>query len=521
MKGIVRAVSVVLIITIISKIMSLASNQYYLTFYQLDRYMDAFSYALALPNIVFNSIGTALTTIVIPIFAGYMAMNHKEKAFRFADNVMGVSVVITIALIGIGILLVPYLITITGFSDGSTNEFAIFAARMLLPVMLFYCLHYIFQGILQSLGKFNMPALISIPYSITVILYVFFLGDRYGVKGLVIATLIGLSFQAFILIPSLMKSEYQYKPRLNFKDPDIKKAAKLMLPILLGTSAYQINMLFNITISAHFAEGSVAIVMLVQTLILNMVLSFVYSVTSVMYPKFTEFASKQEWSSFSTTVLSSLQYVIFLLLPATVIFIALGRDMIDLIYGWGNFTKDNVNVAGLITALYAGGTIGHAVKEIVDRAFYSMQNTRLPAINGVIIMIVNILATLLFIPFWGIYAVPTAYTISLVLGAIIIVMMLHVKIKIIDTHSLRVFLVKGVVAAVSMFLIVFAMQWMISDIIFSSVLVSKIAKVLIPSILGGVWFIVIAKWMGMKEVQPIIDKGQSLCKILQRKGGNR
>lgn len=514
MKSMVKTILVVLGITIVSKLLSLGSNQYYIRFYGINELMDAFSFALALPNIVFNSVGTSLTTIIIPIFAGYIAVKDHKKAYKFANNVIGVSVLITAVMVVAGIFLVPYLISLTGFNSAASSEFAIFASRMLLPAMFFYCLNFIFQGILQSLGKFGMAALISMPYSLTVILYVLFCGHKFGLNGLVIATLIGLSFQALILIPPLWRTDFKFSLSADFTDTDMKKAGKLMLPILLGTSAYQLNMLFNVTIAARYTDGA-TIVTIVQAIILNSVMSVVFSVTSVIFPKFANLYSTKNWDEFKNLLDKSIKTVLFFLVPVAVVFIALGTEFIDLIYGWGKFTDKNVIMAGTITALYAAGVLAHAVKEIVDRAFYAIQDTVRPAINGVIIMVVNIIASLIFIRFWGIYGVPTAYTVSLIVGAIVIVIMLGRKLGIRVLNGMMKFSVQSFISGMVMTIAIWGVKSILSNVSLQSKLVEKSVNLFVPAIISGIVFIIVARIIKMKEVEPVFDKAKAIIRKMK------
>jgi len=211
MKSTARAVGTVLAITIFSRIMSLLSNMAYITFFGINLETDIYSYATQLPNIIFNSLGTAIVTVVIPIFAGYIATGERDRAFRFANNISGLAITLTVALSAVGVLLSPHLLLLTRFRANG-YDFALSALRVMFPVMVFYALNYILQGVLQSLGRYNMPAMVSLPGSIIVILYVFLLGERYGVRGLVTATFIGLAMQALILIPPAFRAGYAFSP---------------------------------------------------------------------------------------------------------------------------------------------------------------------------------------------------------------------------------------------------------------------------------------------------------------------
>ncbi|MCL1852589.1 MAG: hypothetical protein FWF88_06090 [Peptococcaceae bacterium] len=117
-----------------------------------------------------------------------------------------------------------------------------------MPIMFFYGLNYIFQAILQSQWRFKLPALVSLPSSLVVIIYVCVLGRVFAVTGLLFASLLGLSLQALILVPAVIKVGYRYRFRLELS-PDIKLALKLSVPTFISVVAYQVNILFNYCLS--------------------------------------------------------------------------------------------------------------------------------------------------------------------------------------------------------------------------------------------------------------------------------
>ena len=58
--------------------------------------------------------------------------------------------------------------------------------------------------------------------------------------------------------------------------------------------------------------------------------------------------------------------------------------------------------------MYSIGILGVGLKEILDRAFYAAKNTALPAVNGFIIMAVNVTLSLILTKFIGPYGIPLA-----------------------------------------------------------------------------------------------------------------
>ena len=99
-----------------------------------DVYMNIYSYVISIPNIIFTCIGTALSTVVIPIFMGHTANGKKDAAKRFADNIITICVALTAGLVLVGIVLAPILPKFTEFAK--TQQTYAYATKALMVVLL-------------------------------------------------------------------------------------------------------------------------------------------------------------------------------------------------------------------------------------------------------------------------------------------------------------------------------------------------------------------------------------------------
>ena len=99
---------------------------------------------------------------------------------------------------------------------------------IMFPSMIFTALAYSFTGVLQSYGEFNAPAAISFASNGIMVVYLLFVGDGLGIYGVSVAMLVSWSFQLIILIPSLFKKKYRYRPKICLKNEGLKKALKLL-----------------------------------------------------------------------------------------------------------------------------------------------------------------------------------------------------------------------------------------------------------------------------------------------------
>ncbi len=424
-KNLFGAIGYVTLIMIFSRLLALVSTQVYMSFYGASNvYLNIYSYAISVPNIIFTCFGTALSTVVIPIYTGYIATDKKEQAKTFADTLITVTTVFTGLLILVGIALSPVLPRFTSLGDYS---FAVKALMIMMPAMFFYGLNYIFQGMLQSHGKYGWPAFVSVPSSLVVILYVLLLGDKYGISGLLVATLIGLSLQAFILVPPLVRTGYRYRISFDLKNPDMQTALRMTLPVLLGVSAYQMNMFYNTTMIANF-PGMVTLLTFVQNITLYLVLAFAYSITAVLYPRLTAFAAQDNMEAYKETLRKVLHTVMLLLVPITFGFIAVRKELLQLISQWGKVTAEDIEAAAGLLSMYAIGILGIGLKEILDRAFYALRQTKLPAINGFFIMAVNIILSQILMRHMGAFGIPLAYSVASLSGTVVLLFLLRRKI---------------------------------------------------------------------------------------------
>ncbi len=487
-KNLFGSISYVMLIMIFSRLLSLVSVQVYMSFYGAsDVYLNIYSYAQSVPNIIFTCFGTALSTVVIPIYASHIAKGREKEAKSFADNLITVTTVFTLFLIGIGIAVSPVLPHFTSLGD---LGFATKALMIMMPAMLFYGLNYIFQGMLQTHGKYGWPAFVSVPSSLVVIFYVLLLGDTFGITGLLVATLIGLSLQAFILVPPLYRQGYRYRPFFSLKNEDMRTALRMTGPVLLGVSAYQMNMFYNTTMIANF-DGMVTLLTYVQNITLYLVLAFAYSITAVIYPKLTAFAAKDDMTSYKETLRKILSTVILLLVPVTFGFIGVRAPLLELITKWGKVTSGEIEAAAGLLAMYAIGVLGIGMKEILDRAFYALRKTKLPAVNGFFIMAVNIILSQILMRYMGAFGIPLAYSIASLSGTVVLLVCLRRQIGSFGAGLLKTF-IKSLVAAGIMFAAVVFINGALSAHMPGEAISLRLVRLLVPCMAGVIIYGVMA-----------------------------
>ncbi len=139
--------------------------------------------------------------------------------------------------------------------DIETHELACQLSAIMFPMIIFTGLAFSFVGILQSFGEYNIPAVMSLVSNLAVIVYFILFGKRFGVYGLSVTMLAAWGLQVVIQIPSLKRFKYKFKPRLNFKDENIRRAMMLALPMLISTWVQPLYTIVNTRLASGIYKG--------------------------------------------------------------------------------------------------------------------------------------------------------------------------------------------------------------------------------------------------------------------------
>lgn len=523
-KSIAKTVGLVMIITMLSRLMALFSQQILLTRFGVNTHIDIYNFAVNFQVYAINCIGTTIITVMIPMFVGFLETGEKERAFKFANNVISLSFILTLVMSILGIIFAPQIVSQTDFS-AKEFDFAVSALRIMFPLLIFYTLTYTFQGILQSQGRFLMPAFVSVSSSSIIIFYTLFLGRKFGVQGLLVATLIGLSSQALIQIPSMYRTEYRFFPSFELRSRDILDALKLAPPILISSSAYQVNMFYNLSVATYF--DAVSLVNVGQQLVLVAILSMAISMTSVMFPKLTTLAASNNIPEFKKAVMKTIKIMVFILLPMTLGLAAVSRETIDFIYGYGKFTPENAMVTAKILALYSIGGVGLGIKEVADKAFYSLKDTVKPAIIGVIMMATNIGVSLVLIKTTGlgVFSIPVAYSTAALVGSASAMYILWKKIGSFGGMDFLKSSLKVAASAVAMVAVVIPLSMLMDKLTVQlgqagtmGLVIKNGIKLFIPVGAGAVVFFTCTLLLKVEESVEVLEKVKA--KVFKKKAEN-
>ena len=375
---------------------------------------DAFWTAFAIPNMFRRLFGEgALSAAFVPVFTESFERAGLDRARKVLANVAGLLAVILMMLFVLGevVLLLIWL-----SSPGTwSRTLLIQLTAVMLPFMITICLLALGSAALNCLGHFVYPPLAPILLNIMLIITALWLAPmlarsdegQFFIIGvaLVLTGVLQVAGIAWLL----GKFRLLTMPRIRPILPEVRRIARLMLPMVIPMSAMQIGAVASRFIAWGFTrtvehpnyplEPGVVRCIYAAARLYNFPLGILaISIATVVFPLFSRYAARGSEDDFRRAVNRALRLGIFLGIPSGVGLIVLAKPVISLIFQRRNFTSFDTSRAAFILQMYCVGMVAYFCNHILLRAFFARKETRLPLILAVVLSGLN-----LILIFFGIF----------------------------------------------------------------------------------------------------------------------
>jgi putative peptidoglycan lipid II flippase len=244
----------------------------------------------------------------------------------------------------------------------------------------------------------------------------------------------------------------------NFNDEGLKKMGVLVIPVLVGMSIQYVNFFVERILASSLVEGSISALTFGNRL--NMFVFGIVSVSiaSVFYKSVSDLAAKSDINGLKIMVQRVLGMLVFLLVPATVGMMTLYLPITQMVFERGAFDAAASELTGGVFFWFSLGLIGYAVREMLTRAFYAMQDTKTAMINGGVAVALNAALCVVLTPVMEVNGLALSMSISGLFSAFLLLISLRRKIGALGLRAVVVMSGKVVMASGIMGVVVWWMQ---------------------------------------------------------------
>ncbi|MBR2009728.1 MAG: murein biosynthesis integral membrane protein MurJ, partial [Peptococcaceae bacterium] len=400
--SVLYAAGMLTIMMTISRILGFVRDISVSSMFGISWQADAYTAAFTLPDLIyFALVGGGLSSAFIPVFSSYLATEQDEDAHVMASTILNIVAIASMVLIAIGMVFTPQLIDImVEFKHENAAEataLTIVLTRLMFAQCFFMCLAGISQGILQCYKEFTVPALGAVVYNIAIIVIGILLAQHIGIAGFTIGVVVGAALNLLLQIRSMRQYGFSYKLTLNLRHPGVKKFFLLFLPVVLGLSMNELNLLVSQRLASGLGGGVVYALKQAQRIMMLPVGIFAAAIGLSVFPTMTSHVARGEMKEYKQNLTMGLRTVIFITLPASVGLIALSHPVVRAMYQQGAVTTVQIELVSVILVYYCIGVVGYGAQQILNRGFYAVQDTKSPVLINVFVLLFNIVISIILV----------------------------------------------------------------------------------------------------------------------------
>ncbi|MDA8164604.1 MAG: murein biosynthesis integral membrane protein MurJ [Desulfobacteraceae bacterium] len=369
---------------------------------------DSFVVAFRIPNLLRDLFGEGvLSAAFVTVFSDHQANKGEEATNRLAGNVLVFLALLLGLIVLLGILFAKPLVLLLTDKEFARIpqkvELTSLLTRIMFPFLWLVSLASVVMGMLNTKGRFFIPALASSFFNVgsvvTGVVLAFVL-PRFGVEpiiGMAVGTLVGGLLQLAGQLPSLFRTGFAFRPHLDLADPGLRRIIRLMAPAVVGLAALQLNVFINTYFASSLRQGSISWLNYAFRFFQFPVGVFGVAVSVAALPVIARQAAVRDIPRLRETYVSAQTIAFCLTVPATVGLYLLAEPIISLIYEHGRFDHFSMLMTAEALRFYALGLFAYAAVKVMVPVFYALDNTRYPVIGSFIAVVANLAVVLLTI----------------------------------------------------------------------------------------------------------------------------
>ncbi len=350
----------------------------------------AFDAAQRFPESIFLIVaGGAIGSAFIPTFAAYFERDDAPGGWRLFSAVTNLTLLVTTAVSLLTFLFArPF--TLFFLNELVANnqpllDLTVRLMRIMLLSPIIFSAGGVIMGALQARQHFLLPALAPTVYNLGIIggavLWPADLGEG-KVMGMAVGTVVGAAGYLLVQLPALRWKQARYQPVITLRDPGVRQVLRLMAPRVLGLSFSEVNKFATLFLSGLMSAASFPALTLAWKIMIMPQGILGQAMGTAAFPTLASLAARKAFDEMRQILTDSLRMLLFLGLPATAMLMGTGEPVVRVLFERGVFAAEDTTLVNSALVFYALGLAALIALEVVNRAFYALNDTLTPVLAG-------------------------------------------------------------------------------------------------------------------------------------------
>jgi putative peptidoglycan lipid II flippase len=538
-RSIAKSAGIVSIAVMFSRLFGLVREMIFAFYFGAGFLFDAYIVGFRIPNLLRDLFAEgALSAAFVKVFTDYQVKKGEIEAWQLASLIFNALAVVLSVITVLGILLAPYIVPLIAYGfPPEKAALAVTLTQIMFPFILLVALAAVAMGVLNTKGRFGVPASASTAFNIVSMIvglaFAYWLSGggwnaevgasgipelpaQWAIIGMAIGTLVGGAAQLLIQVPSLLKVGFRFSLRLSFRDEGVRRVMRLMIPAIIGTSAVQVKVLVDTFIVSGIEGGNSWLPYSFRLMQFPIGL-FGVAIGTAAIPTLSRLASENNFAKFRSTLSDALKLVFLLTIPAACGLIVLGEPIIRLIYERGKFDAFDTDMTAWALAAYSIGLAGYAAIKIVSPAFYALDDAKTPmyvSIGSILVHVVvsysmmRLLSTVGVTPErpsgFGHVGVALATSSVALVNFIALTFLMRRRISGLNGRDIFAAFIKIIIASAVMSAVCYFSYYFLTNFFGAKTLLIKFIEAFVPIALGGAAFFAAAKFLRVGEIDKFV-----------------
>ncbi len=486
--------------TLISRVAGLAREVIAAAFFGSSASYSAFLIAFNVPNLIRSLVAdNAISAAFVPVFVELRETRGEAEAWRVASIVIWMTAIVLGAVSAIFMLFAPLFMQLFVPGRGVSDSLVVSLSQIMFPIVVILGLTGVVTGILNSYHIFGLPAFAPVVWNLVIIGFLLAeQGDPYAYAwGVLVATII----QFLIPLPLLRgKARHGLVFSLAWDNPHVKRILKLMIPVTIGLGLININLTIDLAVGSLARSGTVPadlnyafrLFMLPQGL-------FSVAVSAVLFPEISRLAALGDFAGFRTRVAGGTRTIIFLLLPASLLSVALATPITRLLFQRGDFTATDTHQVALALSTFSIGLIFNGLALLLTRSFFALQEPKIPTMVAAANLVLNLILDLALYKPYGAAGIALSTSIVTAFNAIVLAILLRRRVGSLELGSIAPEVVRIAVASIYLVVSAYGIWWILNQLL-GETLVAQIISMGIALSIGTACFIAAGRMLRLADV---------------------
>ena len=428
-RKVTKTLFIMSVLAVVAKVFGLLRDSVLAYCYGTSNIADAYVIALSIPTVLFASLGTAISTSLVPIYLKHQKDDEINKTnissiFLFKMFFFGL---IVCSVLLLAIELFPN-VFISIFASGFDQETASICINILKIggfSIFFMLLTAICSALALTKRRYIASTLISLPLNIILIVSIFLsMKTNYIVLGYGI--LLAFSSEFVLLIPFLIGQKIRIKPSFKRTGSSLT-VIKMIIPILIGSAISQINHIVDKSIASMFSLGSVSALNYASTINVAIQELLVTGLLNVVFVEYSKQLIEKDIGELKENTEHILKMLQVLLVPVTIFVLFNSESIVRILFMRGSFDQYSLRITSITLVFYAIGIYFVSFRDVIVKIFYANKKAFIPAINALISVGLNVGLNFLLGHYMGVFGIALATSIAVITSSLFLLIVFNKK----------------------------------------------------------------------------------------------